>query len=127
MENSSLRFLKDYDVIEILNKEVPKSREKFAREFHLNLYNDYLNNNDNYYNKIYIDNTLSKMTQTRILNEKVSLVESIYPFYQCPITKTLKVSHAIETYEEYLDGDVLLCGTISNGAQCMCDVCYYEL
>ena len=127
MENSSLRFLKDYDVIEILNKEVPKSREKFAREFHLNLYNDYLNNNDNYYNKIYIDNTLSKMTQTRILNEKVSSVESIYPFYQCPIAKTLKVSHAIETYEEYLDGDVLLCGTISNGAQCMCDVCYYEL
>ena len=38
MENSPLRFLKDNDVITMINEEVPKSRERLSREFHSNLY-----------------------------------------------------------------------------------------
>ena len=80
METSPLRFLKDYDLITILNEEVPKSRERFAREFHLNLHKDKLNNNYNYFYKVHIDNTFWKMTKKRMLSEKVSFMRSIYPF-----------------------------------------------
>ena len=124
MDNSPLRFLKDYDIITVLNEEVPKSREKFAREFHSNLHNNKLNNNDNYFFKIHIDNTFWKMTQKRILNEKVQFMTPVYPFYNCPISNELDVNHAIRIYEEYLDNNVLSCGTVSTGAQCMCDICY---
>ena len=126
MENSPLRFLKDYDVITILNELVPKSRERFAREFYLKLYMNKLNNNDNYFLKLDIDQTFWKMTQKRKLNEKVSFLTPVYPFYNCPISNQLDVNHAIRIYEEYLEGDVLPCGIISTGAQCMCDVCYAQ-
>ena len=124
MEKSPLRFLKDFDIITILNEEVPKSREKFAREFHSNLYRDKLNNNHNYFSKIHIDDTFWKMTMKRMLSENVSFMSSVYPFYNCPDTNTLDVNHAIQTYEEYNDGDLLPCGTLSTGAQCMCNICY---
>ena len=42
MEKSPLRFLKDFDIITILNEEVPKSRERLSREFHSNLYKNKL-------------------------------------------------------------------------------------
>ena len=123
MENSPLRFLKDNDVITMINEEVPKSRERLSREFHLNMYNNKLNNNLNYFLKVHIDNTFWKMTQKRNLSENVSFMRSIYPFYNCPITKQLDVEHAIRIYEEYNEGDVLPCGILSTGAQCMCDIC----
>ena len=123
METSPLRFLKDFDLITILNEQVPKSREKFAREFHSNLYKDKLNNNGNYFYKVHIDDTFWKMTKKRNLSENVSFMRSIYPFYNCPITKQLDVEHAIRIYEEYNEGDVLPCGILSTGAQCMCDIC----
>jgi hypothetical protein len=123
METSSLRFLKDYDIITILNEEVPKSREKFAIEFHSNLYNNKLNNNDNYFFKIHIDNTFWKINEKRVLSMNVSFIQPCYPFYTCPITKKLYVNHAIKVYEGYKN-EVLPCGTLSTGAQCMCDICY---
>ena len=83
-----------------------------------------LNNNDNYFLKLDIDQTFWKMTQKRILNENVSFLTHVYPFYNCPISNQLDVNHAIRIYEEYYEGDVLPCGIISTGAQCMCDVCY---
>ena len=123
MENSPLRFLKDNDVIIMINEEVPKSRERLSREFHINMYNDKLNNNLNYFFKIHIDNTFWKMTQKRILSDNVSFMRSIYPFYNCPETNKLDVNHAINIYEDYSEGEVLPCGIVSNGAQCMCDIC----
>ena len=67
MENSPLRFLKDNDVIIMINEEVPKSRERLSREFYSNLYKNKLNNNLNYFFKVHIDNTFWKMTQKRNL------------------------------------------------------------
>ena len=123
MENSPLRFLKDNDVIIMINEEVPKSRERLSREFYSNLYNDKLNNNLNYFLKVHIDNTFWKMTQKRDLSENVSFMQSIYPFYNCPETNKLDVNHAVNIYEDYSEGEVLPCGIVSNGAQCMCDIC----
>ena len=123
MENSPLRFLKDNDVIIMINEEVPKSRERFALVFHLNLYNNKLNNNLNYFLKVHIDNTFWKINEKRVLSMNVSFIQPSYPFYTCPITKKLDVNHAIKVYEGYNDGEVLPCGIVSNGAQCMCDVC----
>ena len=123
METSPLRFLKDFDLITILNKEVSKSRERIARQFHLNLYKDKLDNNGNYFFKVHIDNTFWKITQKRILNEHVSFLPPVYPFYNCPISNQLVVEHAIRIYEEYNEGDLLPCGILSTGAQCICDVC----
>ena len=42
MEKSPLRFLKDYDVITMINEEVPKSKNKLARIFHMGRYKDRL-------------------------------------------------------------------------------------
>lgn len=123
MENSPLRFLKDNDVIIMINEEVPKSRERLSREFHSYLYNDKLNNNLNYFFKVHIDNTFWKINEKRIQSMNVSFIQHSYPFYTCPITKKLDVNHAIKVYEGYNEGEVLPCGTVSNGAQCMCDVC----
>ena len=123
MENSPLRFLKDNDVIIIINDEVPKSIQRLSREFHLNLYNDKLNNNLNYFLKVHIDNTFWKINEKRVLSMNVSFIQPSYPFYTCPITKKLDVNHAIKVYEGYYEGDLLPCGILSTGAQCMCDVC----
>ena len=112
MENSPLRFLKDNDVIIMINEEVPKSRERLSREFHSNLYNNKLNNNLNYFFKVHIDNTFWKMTQKRNLSENVSFMLSIYPFYNCPVTNKLDVNHAVNIYEDYSEGEVLPCGIV---------------
>ena len=103
MENSPLRFIEDFDIISILNELVPKSKEKFSREFHTKLYNDKLNNNINFFSKIHIDDIFWKITQKRLLNNNVSFMRPIYPFYSCPITKELDVKHAINIYEEYIE------------------------
>ncbi len=124
METSSLRFLKDFDLITTLNKEVPKSRAKFAREFHINMYKDKLHKNHNYFSKIHLDDTFWKINEKRVISMNVSFMQPSYPFYNCPITKQLDVDHAIRIYEEYNEGDVLPCGILSTGAQCMCDICY---
>ena len=124
MENSPLRVLKDNDVIIMINEEVPKSRERLSREFHCNLYKNKLNNNLNYFFKVHIDNTFWKMTQKRDLIHNVSFIQPSYPFYNCLETNKLDVNHAINIYEDYNEGEVLPCGTVSNGAQCMCDICF---
>ena len=125
MENSSLIFLKDNDIITIINEEVPKSRTKFAREFHINMYKDKLHKNYNYFLKIHLDDRFWKINEKRIQSMNVSFIQHSYPFYTCPITK-LDVNHAIKVYEEYENG-VLPSGTVSTGAQCICDICYNSI
>ena len=124
MENSPLRFLKDNDVIIMINEEVPKSKERLSREFHSYLYKNKLNNNLNYFFKVHIDNTFWKMTQKRDLIDNVSFIQPSYPFYCCPDTNKLDVNHAVNICEDYSEGEVLPCGIVSNGAQCMCDICF---
>ena len=110
METSPLIYLRDFDLITILNKEVLKSRTKFAREFHLNLFKDKLYKNRNYYFKIHLDDTFWKINEKRIISMNVSFIQPSYPFYTCPITKKLDVNHAIKVYEGYKK-EVLPCGT----------------
>ena len=126
METSPLIYLRDFDLITILNKEVSKSRAEFAREFHSNLYKDKLYRNRNYYLKIHLDDTFWKINEKRVLSMNVSFIQPSYPFYTCPITKKLDVNHAIKVYEGYKN-EVLPCGTMSTGAQCMCDICYNSI
>ena len=115
MENSPLRFLKDNDIITIINKEVPKSRTKFARKFYINMYKDRLYKNYNYYLKIHLDDRFWKINEKRVLSMNVSFIQPSYPFYTCPITKKLDVNHAIKVYE-CSENEVLPCGTVSTGA-----------
>ena len=111
MENSPLRFLKDNDIITFINKEVHKSRTKFARKFHINMYKDRLYKNYNYYLKIHLDDRFWKINEKRVLSMNVSFIQPSYPFYTCPITKKLDVNHAIKVYEGY-ENEVLPCGTV---------------
>lgn len=129
MEHSPLRYLKDFDIIMIINEEVPKSKRKFARIFHQNLYKDKLNNNYNFFDKILIDDTFFWINRQRIKNAIVKMIPPEFPFINNK-DKSINVKHAIQLYQKYLL-DVeeeshnlrLPCGIISNGAQCLCDIC----
>ena len=129
MERTPLRFLKDFDIITMINEEVPKSKRKFTRIFHENLYKDRLNNNYNFFEKILIDDTFWKINRQRIENIDVSMIPPEYPFINNS-DKSINVKHAIQVYQKYLYENEeeshnihLPCGIISNGAQCLCDVC----
>jgi len=115
MENSPLRFLKDNDVIIMINEEVSKSRERLSREFHINMYKDRLHKNNNYFLKIHLDDRFWKINEKRVLSMNVSFIQPSYPFYTCPITKKLDVNHAIKVYE-CSENEVLPCKTVSTGA-----------
>ena len=67
--------------------------------------------------------TFWKINEKRLLSMNVSFIQPSYPFYNCPDTNKLDVEHAINIFEDYNEGEVLPCGIISNGAQCMCDIC----
>ena len=129
MERSPLRFLKDFDIITMINEEVPKSKRKFARIFHENLYKDRLNNNYNFFEKILIDNTFFCIDRQRVRNTQVAMIPPEFPFINNS-DKSINVKHAIQIYHKYLYENEeeshnirLPCGIISNGAQCLCDVC----
>ena len=100
MENSPLRFLKDYDIIIILNNLVPKSKQEMAKKYHMDLYYNRLFNN-NYFSKLHVDNTFWKINEKRNLSKYVSIIQPEYPFYNNLITKKLDVKHAIRIYEKY--------------------------
>ena len=129
MEHSPLCYLKDFDVITMINEEIPKSKQKLARIFHENLYKDKLNNNNNFFDKILIDDTFWKINRQRVENIDVSMIPPEFPFIN-NADNSINVKHAIQVYQKYLL-DVeeeshnirLPCGIISNGAQCMCDIC----
>ena len=132
MEKSPLRFLKDYDVITMINEEVPKSKNKLARIFHMGRYKDRLDNNYNFFDKILIDDTFWKINRQRVKQAHISIVPNLCSKgnFVRNENNTINVKHAIELYQEYLieteyerNNIRLPCGTISNGAQCLCDIC----
>ena len=129
MENSPLRFLKDYDIITIINNEVINSKRKLARIFHTNAYKDRIHNNYNFFEKILIDDTFWRINRERIKNRHVAIIPPEFPFINNS-NYSINVKHAIRIFQEYLleveDESYnirLPCGTISNGAQCLCDIC----
>lgn len=129
MENSPLRFLKDFDVITMINKEVINSKRKLAEIFHKNLYKDRIHNNYNFFEKILIDDTFWRINRERIANKDVAIIPPEFPFINNR-DKTINVKHAIRVFQKQLleveDESYnirLPCGTISNGAQCLCDIC----
>ena len=99
MNNSPLRFLKDYDIITILNELVPKSRIKYNINYHNNLYNN-RNKYDNYMNKLIINSVFLNIMKKRELCRNVSFISPIYPFYN---NGGFKVDHSINIYEGYLN------------------------
>ena len=99
MEQSPFLLYLDYDIFELINQEVVKSKNKLTKQYYNNLYINRLYKNDNFLKKIIIDSTFQKITQQRNLNKNVSFVQSSYPFYYCFINKKLKVKHAIKICE----------------------------
>lgn len=68
MENSPLRFLKDNDIITIINEEVPKSRKKMDIKYHMNRYNNKEYNLSKKYFKF-----LGKRTKKNSFKERKSM------------------------------------------------------
>ena len=120
MENSPLRFLKDNDVIQKLNDEVDKSKKKFTLIYHINLYENRLSN-INYNSKDIIDDLIWRINKLTTRED-----DSIYSYHN-PIKKNIHVQGYVNMLEDFLLETMSLirlpCGTISNGAQCMCDIC----
>ena len=101
MERSPLRYLKDFDIITMINEEVPKSKRKFARIFHENLYKDKLNNNYNFFEKILIDDIFFWINIQRIRNVRIAIIPPEYPFINNS-DKSINVKHAIRLFHKYL-------------------------
>ena len=132
MEKSPLRYLKDYDLITILNEEVPKSKYKLAKTFHMGRYKDRLYNNYNFFEKNLIDDTFWRINRQRVKQYNISMIPNLglSGNFVHNENNTINVKHAIALYQEYLveseyesNNIRLPCGTISNGAQCLCDIC----
>lgn len=109
MENSPLKFL-DNDVSQILNKEVKLKKENINRLFHIELYKNRLNININLENKNIIDDLFWRIRKYSYSDDEI-----------------LNVKNYVFTLEDFMLENINLirlpCGIVSNGAQCMCDVC----
>ena len=113
MENSPLKFL-DNDVSQMLNKEVKLKKEEQNRLFHIELYNNRLNININLEDKDVIDDLfwrIRRYSYSEIYNDN----------------ELINVKNYVYTLEDFMLENMNLirlpCGIISDGAQCMCDVC----
>lgn len=113
MENSPLRFL-DNDVSKILNREVKLKIEEKNRIFHIELYNNRLNININLENKDVIDDLfwrIRRYSYSEIYNDN----------------ELINIKNYVYTLEDFMLENMNLirlpCGIISDGAQCMCDIC----
>ena len=112
MEDSPLKFL-DYDVSQMLNKEVKLKKEEQNRTFHIELYSNRYNN-INLENKDVIDDLfwrIKKYSYSEIYNDN----------------ELINVKNYVYTLEDFMLENMNLirlpCGIISDGAQCMCDIC----
>ena len=110
MENSPLRFLKDNDVIRMINEEVRLKKEGINRSFYIELYKNRHNKNINLENKNIIDDLFWRIRKYSYSDDEI-----------------LNVKNYVFTLEDFMLENINLirlpCGIVSNGAQCMCDVC----
>lgn len=91
MKKSYLVFLKDYDIICLLNERIPKLIKQKNIDYHINR-NRY---KDIYYQEII--QTFKKLTEKRGNSKYVSFIQPIFPFYY---GNTVFVKHAIKIYEK---------------------------
>ena len=112
MENSPLIFL-DNDVSKMLNREVQLKIEEKNKGFHIKLYNN-RSNNINLENKDIIDDLfwrIKKYSYSEIYND----------------SEIINVKNYVYVLEDFILENMSLirlpCGIISDGAQCMCDIC----
>tara|TARA_B100001027_G_scaffold206077_1_gene169368 strand:+ start:427 stop:741 length:315 start_codon:yes stop_codon:yes gene_type:complete len=102
MENSPLRFLKDNDIITIINEEVPKSRKKMDIKYHMNRYNNKeYNLSKKYFEEM--NKVFKYMTIIRNNNIRVSFIQPIFPFHCNVQTNILNVKYSIKRYEDFKD------------------------
>tara|TARA_A100001015_G_C14653329_1_gene580090 strand:+ start:129 stop:464 length:336 start_codon:yes stop_codon:yes gene_type:complete len=101
MEKSPLRFLKDYDIITMINNEVISSKRKLTRIFHINTYKDRIHNNNNLFKKILIDDTFWRINKERIKNKHVVIIPPEFPFINNS-DNSINVKHAIRIFQKYL-------------------------
>tara|TARA_B100000035_G_C20826501_1_gene476684 strand:- start:92 stop:394 length:303 start_codon:yes stop_codon:yes gene_type:complete len=97
MEHSPFLLYLDYDIFELINQEVIKSKNRLTKEYYYNLYINRLYKNDNFFKKIKVDLIFQKITKKRNLTRNVSFVQPLYPFYFK--NKILNVKNAIKTCE----------------------------
>jgi len=137
METSSLRFL-DTDVAYLLNEAVRKAISEKSRRFHMDLcrtlkplykpvlmYNDYdppvhnpkQNIVDQYECSIIIPKCVNG-----IYTWSFDYIKNLLTDMECNngIVKTISDKYELSIQTLYI---TLPCGNISNGAQCMCDIC----
>ena len=99
-----LRYLKDYDIIQMLNERIPEIIKKKNLEYHNERYNYRKNQNSPYWElylkKRCLDEGFWIMTLYRQKYINVSFIQPCYPFYITPKNR-LNVKHAIKIYEEY--------------------------
>ena len=88
MNNSYLQYLKDYDVIQMLNEYVIISKNEYNIKYHIERYK--------------INNIFNKISTKREKNINVSFLQPIYPFYYSYSKNLFMVKHAIKIYEKLL-------------------------
>jgi len=98
METSPLRLL-DYDVSQMLNDEILKSKYNFNMEYYINRYNKKEYNLSHKYFKE-LNKVFEYMTKMRNNNIKVSFIQPIFPFHYNIHTKILNVKYSITRYED---------------------------
>ena len=94
MEKSYLIFLKDYDIITLLNEKIPKLIKQRNIDYHIQR-----NKYKNIHYKELIQ-TFQKLTEKRNNLKNVSFIQPIYPFYS---RNTVLVKHAIKIYEKNIN------------------------
>ena len=91
MEKSYLIFLKDYDIICLLNERIPKLIKQRNIDYHIQR-----NKCKNIHYQEIIQ-TFKKLTEKRDNSKYVSFIQPIFPFYY---GSTVFVNHAIKIYEK---------------------------
>jgi len=138
METSPLRFL-DTDVAYLLNKAVRKAISEKSRRFHIELwrtlkplykpvlmYNDYdpsvHNPKQNIVNQYECSIINTHSVNDGIYTWSFDYIKNLLKDMECNngIVKTISDKYQLSQKTLYI---TLPCGNISNGAQCMCDIC----
>jgi len=118
MEYSPLRYL-DSDVANRLNKAVRDAIEEKSRQFYIKLYKSI-----NYYNDSYI--SFESISPYKYREDIIYSISVTYEDSELFLCDKISVKNIKDKYEEnMMDANCfrLPCGDISNGAQCMCDIC----
>ena len=93
-----LRYLNDYDIIQLLNEKVPILIKQKNIEYHIERYNLRENN----ILKKKLDYGFLLLSYKRKKSMNVSFLQPIYPLHYCSEKNKILVKNAIKTYENEL-------------------------